>query len=178
MATWVILLSLSQSLRRRRSFVIVVKVLISFVIPVPMMHATTVALCTSIPHPLSTTISMTYPLDWNSCSVRICYPRGVIKPSNFHPCLCRLSRHGCFKRKFSRTARSEYLANTCPKCGVMSGDFYLHSEPGGPFFPTTEEGARRLTIEEIPLPTSIRVRAGVGMGTGDLILKYGKRGNA
>lgn len=87
-------------------------------------------------------------------------------------------RFPTFKRKFSKTARSEYVANTCPKCGVMSGDFYLHSEPGGPFFPTTEEEAQRLTIEEIPLPASIQVRANVGMGVGDLILEYGKRRNA
>jgi hypothetical protein len=87
-------------------------------------------------------------------------------------------RFPTFKRKFSKTTRSEYFANTCPKCGVISGDFYLHSEPGGPFFPTTQKEAQRLTIEEIPLSTSIQVRAGMGMGTGGLILKYGKRKNA
>jgi len=41
-----------------------------------------------------------------------------------------------FKLKYSKTAGSKYYANTCPGCGVISGDFYLHSEPGAPFFPT------------------------------------------
>jgi hypothetical protein len=86
-------------------------------------------------------------------------------------------RFSTFKRTFSKTTQSEYLANTCPRCGVISGDFYLHLEPGGPFSPATEEEAQRLTLEEIPLPASIRVHAGLGMGTGDLILKYGKRRN-
>ncbi|MEK7333896.1 MAG: hypothetical protein AAB222_01080 [Candidatus Binatota bacterium] len=31
----------------------------------------------------------------------------------------------------------------------------------------------RLTLEPVPLTGSIRVRAGIGMGTGDLILEHG-----
>ncbi len=33
-----------------------------------------------------------------------------------------------FKLMFSKTIRQKYFASTCPKCGVLSGDF--HSEPG------------------------------------------------
>ncbi|MBI4483196.1 MAG: hypothetical protein HY652_09925 [Acidobacteria bacterium] len=84
-------------------------------------------------------------------------------------------RFPTFKLKFSKTTQSEYFANACPQCDVISGDFYLHAEPGGPFFPTTEEEARCLTVEPIPLRGSIEVHAGLGMGTGDLILKYGKK---
>jgi ribosomal protein S27E len=87
-------------------------------------------------------------------------------------------RFPTFKRKFSKTTRSEYLANTCPKCGMISGDFYLHSEPGGSFFPTTKQEAQRLTLELMSAQYSIEVRAGFGMGTGDLILKSGKRRSA
>ena len=87
-------------------------------------------------------------------------------------------RFPTFKRKFSKTTRSEYYANTCPACGVLSGDFYLHSEPGAPFFPTTPEEAKALTIETIPITGPIEVRAGMGMGVGHLILENAKRQDA
>ena len=84
-------------------------------------------------------------------------------------------RFPSFRRKFSKTTQSEYYANTCPKCGVLSGDFYLHSEPGGPFFPESEAEATRLTVEEILIDGPIEVVAGLGMGGGDMILEHGKR---
>ena len=43
-----------------------------------------------------------------------------------------------FKLKFSKTANTKYFANTCPKCGVLFGDFFLNDEPGAPFFPEDE----------------------------------------
>jgi hypothetical protein len=84
-------------------------------------------------------------------------------------------RFPSFKRKFSKTTGSEYYANTCPKCGVLSGDFFLHCEPGGSFFPESKEDAAALNVEEIPLEGPIEVEAGLGMGSGDLILEHGKR---
>jgi len=84
-------------------------------------------------------------------------------------------RFPSFKRKFSKATQSEYYANTCPKCGVLSGDFYLHWEPGGPFFPESEEDAACLTIEEIPIAGPVEVDAGLGMGCGDLILQQAKK---
>ncbi|MGH8059335.1 MAG: hypothetical protein ACREOH_19215 [Candidatus Entotheonellia bacterium] len=85
------------------------------------------------------------------------------------------NRFPSFKLKYSKTLRSRYYANTCPKCGVISGDFYLHSEPGAPFFPTTEEEAKELTLEAVPLTGSITVRAGIGMGAGELILEHARK---
>jgi hypothetical protein len=54
-----------------------------------------------------------------------------------------------FKLKFSKTIGQKYFASTCPKCGVLSGDFRLHSEPGAPFFPTDEHEAA--SLEFIPI---------------------------
>lgn len=85
------------------------------------------------------------------------------------------TRFPSFALRYSKTAGSRYYANTCPKCGVISGDFYLHSEPGAPFFPTTEEEAKQLTVEAIPLTGSIRVRAGIGTGAGELILDNARK---
>lgn len=84
-------------------------------------------------------------------------------------------RFPTFRLKYSKTTRSEYYASTCPNCGVLSGDFYLHSEPGAPFFPTTEEEAARLTVEEIPVASPVDVEAALGMGTAHLILENAKR---
>jgi hypothetical protein len=78
-------------------------------------------------------------------------------------------RFPSFKLKYSKTLGTRYYANTCPKCGVISGDFHLHSGPGTPFFPTTEQEAKRLTLDLVPLTGSIRV------GAGDLILEHGKK---
>ena len=84
-------------------------------------------------------------------------------------------RFPSFQLRYSQTLGSRYYANTCPKCGVISGDFYLHSEPGAPFFPTTEEEAKQLTLEGVPLTASITLRAGLGMGVGDLILEHARK---
>ena len=85
------------------------------------------------------------------------------------------TRFPSFALRYSKTAGSRYYANTCPKCGVISGDFYLHSDLGAPFFPTTKEEAKQLTLEAIPLADSIRVRAGIGMGAGELILEHARK---
>jgi hypothetical protein len=87
--------------------------------------------------------------------------------------VCR--RFPTFKLKYSKTIGGKYYANTCPKCGVLSGDFFLHSEPGAPFFPTEPAEAKELTIEELPINHQVSVQAGCGYGTGDLILQFAKR---
>ena len=87
-------------------------------------------------------------------------------------------RFPTFRLKFSKTTQSKYYANTCPKCGVLAGDFFLHEEPGAPFFPTTKEEAKHLSIETIPVNESMTVRAGLGIGVGDLILQHARRKDA
>lgn len=80
-----------------------------------------------------------------------------------------------YRLTYSKTVGGKYFANNCPKCGVISGDFYLHSEPGGPFFPTEPDEAASLTIENIPIKQPLFARTGCGYGTGDLILQYANR---
>jgi hypothetical protein len=84
-------------------------------------------------------------------------------------------RFPTFSLKFSKTTQSKYYANTCPKCDVLSGDFFLHGDIGAPFFPTTKEEAKHLSIETIPVSGSMTVRAGLGIGVGDLILRHARR---
>ena len=80
-----------------------------------------------------------------------------------------------FKRKFSKMAGKSYFANTCPKCGVLFGDFFLHEEPGAPLFPTDEEEAKSIYMTEITLSGSIAVKASLGFGIGELILENAKK---
>lgn len=80
-----------------------------------------------------------------------------------------------FKMKFSKMAGHKYLGNTCPNCGLLSGEFFLHSEPGAPFFPEDEIDAKTLFIREIPLEGPINISASPSTGCGDLILKYATR---
>ena len=80
-----------------------------------------------------------------------------------------------YKFRFSKTVGSKYFANTCPSCKIITGDFFLHSEPGAPFFPTNKEAASSLYKTEIPIKGQILVKAGLNMGTGELILKHAKQ---
>ena len=80
-----------------------------------------------------------------------------------------------FKLKYSKTVQGSYFANTCPSCGMLSGDFHLHSEPGAPFFPTSPEEAAELYITEVPYKSPAKVCAGMHFGSGDLILENAKK---
>ena len=80
-----------------------------------------------------------------------------------------------YRLAYSKTIGGKYYANNCPRCGVISGDFYLHSEPGARFFPTGPREAASLTIESIPISERCVARTGRGYGTGDLILKHARR---
>lgn len=80
-----------------------------------------------------------------------------------------------FQFRYSKTVQGKYYANTCPRCGMLSGDFFLHSEPGAPFFPTSEEEAGLLYLTEIPIQGPVRILSGFHVGTGELILNHAKR---
>lgn len=54
-----------------------------------------------------------------------------------------------FKQAYSKTTGSRYLMNHCENCGAKLGDFFMHSEPGGAFFPTSPQEAKRMTLIRI-----------------------------
>lgn len=53
---------------------------------------------------------------------------------------------------YSHTADTNYFMNHCASCGAKQGDFYLHQEPGGAFFPITEDEAARITLRPVSAP--------------------------
>lgn len=83
-------------------------------------------------------------------------------------------RNPNFERRHSRTAGSVYYANACPACTRITGDFYLHMEPGGPFFPTTVDEAAAITVERVSFPQPLLFGGTWGHGTGDFILSHAK----
>lgn len=67
-----------------------------------------------------------------------------------------------FRRAHSREADMRYFANHCEHCGSLQGDFYLHSEPGGAFFPETNDDFVRISFTRID--SRIRCDGGEGYG--------------
>lgn len=53
---------------------------------------------------------------------------------------------------YSRAANGSYYANHCPKCKRLQGDFMLHEEPGGVFFPISTEQASRIKLHTVKDP--------------------------
>lgn len=77
-------------------------------------------------------------------------------------------------KRHSRTAGEAYYANTC-ECGANFGDFYLFSEPGGAFFPNTDDAARAIGLEPMPFSGTLKFAASYSHGIGDYILQHAKR---
>ena len=63
----------------------------------------------------------------------------------------------------SHQADMSYFANHCDGCGSLQGDFYLHSQPGGAFFPETIEDFARISFT--PIDSPIRCDGGEEYGT-------------
>jgi hypothetical protein len=85
-----------------------------------------------------------------------------------------VSVHPHFEKRISKTAGTAYYMNICD-CGAHFGDFYLFSEPGGAFFPTDEEEADHITIEQLPFTGTFEFDCSYGMGVGDLIFELAKK---
>ncbi|WP_122440161.1 DUF5710 domain-containing protein [Pseudomonas viridiflava] len=70
-----------------------------------------------------------------------------------------------FKLAYSKAAGSRYLMNHCEHCGAKLGDFFMHSEPGGAFFPTAPHEAERMTL--IRINERFDANCSVGFATED-----------
>lgn len=57
-----------------------------------------------------------------------------------------------YRPDHSKQAGQVYWMNHCDQCGMKQGDFLLHSEPGGPFFPTTEVEASSIVLYRVNEP--------------------------
>ncbi len=79
-----------------------------------------------------------------------------------------------YRKHASRTAGFAYYTNFC-ECGANFGDHFLFSEPNGPFFPTIDELAQRVTIETLPFKGTLEFDASWSEGGARLIHEHGRR---
>jgi hypothetical protein len=79
-----------------------------------------------------------------------------------------------YRMRFSKTAGCEYFMNHCP-CGAQLGDFFMHSEPGGAFFPMDEDSARRITLRGLAVDGSMEMSGDPGTSVPNLIWEYARR---
>lgn len=79
-----------------------------------------------------------------------------------------------YRRRFSNTAGASYYMNHCT-CGAQLGDFYMHSEPGGAFFPTTPEAARAIRLYRLKVQDRLTITGGPSMVHPNLVLEYAER---
>lgn len=78
-----------------------------------------------------------------------------------------------YKIGYSKTVGGKYWANHCEHCGTLQGDFYLHSEPGGAFFPLDIEDYKRITLIKISTKFDVELKADAsGASNADEILDY------
>ncbi|MCX5591926.1 DUF5710 domain-containing protein [Alcaligenes endophyticus] len=53
---------------------------------------------------------------------------------------------------YSKKADARYFMNHCEHCNATQGDFYMHHEPGGAFFPTSEWEAQCIHLYPVNAP--------------------------
>lgn len=58
-----------------------------------------------------------------------------------------ITRH--YYLDFSKTTNSSYWMNHCEHCGMKQGDFAMHCEPGGAFFPMDEEALASIKLQPV-----------------------------
>jgi len=84
------------------------------------------------------------------------------------------SFHPAYRKHASKTAGRTYYANFCA-CGANFGDHFLFMEPGGAFFPMGPEDASSMTVRELPIEHSVKLRGSFCQGAEDLIFENAKR---
>lgn len=78
-----------------------------------------------------------------------------------------------FKKGYSKTVGGKYWANHCERCGVLQGDWHMHSEPGGAFSPMEIEQCKELTLISINTDFYVEFKADTSWASNsDEILYY------
>ncbi len=54
-----------------------------------------------------------------------------------------------FRMGYSKTSKKNAFMNYCTFCNVLQGDWFMHSSPGGIFFPMDHKQAERVLVRKI-----------------------------
>jgi len=76
---------------------------------------------------------------------------------------------------FSKTTQSYYYINHCMHCSALLGDFYLHSEPDGAFFPMSEQAAKEIELIELKESGYIQLSADTAYGYPSMIGEFASK---
>ena len=72
-----------------------------------------------------------------------------------------------YKPALSQQAGETYFMNNCEHCGAKLGDFYMHSERGGAFFPTSPAEASTMMLQKIDAP--FEANGSIGYASDDFV---------
>lgn len=78
-------------------------------------------------------------------------------------------------RDDSKTTASLYCMNHCRDCGASWGDFFLHDEPEGAFFPTERAAAKKIKLIERKRSGFGALHATYSQSAPDLIVEWAQR---
>ncbi len=65
-----------------------------------------------------------------------------------------------YRPAYSQQAGATYYMNHCEHCGAKLGDFYMHSEPGGAFFPVSPADASKMILLKVDAPFEVNGSVG------------------
>lgn len=82
-----------------------------------------------------------------------------------------------YYKSFSKTTKSKYYNNHCIHCQTMFGDFFMHCEPNGAFFPTSVTAAKKISLIELPLQASQKLVSNYRVEEIEFINKYSDKLN-
>jgi len=94
----------------------------------------------------------------------------TVIPSSVAKRAVSISAH--YRIDFSKTTNSSYWMNHCERCGMKQGDFMMHCEPGGAFFPMSEQEAQQMILHAFAEPFEARATEGYG----DYFVEYMRKG--
>ena len=81
-----------------------------------------------------------------------------------------------YKLDYSKTVEGVYYMNHCQNCSVKLGDFFMHSEPGGAFFPMSENSATKIIIFQLSaINKKVAISGSPGYQSPDFINLYAER---
>jgi len=69
------------------------------------------------------------------------------------------SKYPFYKLGFSKTVNGKYWANHCERCNALQGDFFMHEEPGGEFYPVEIEECKKIILKEVPYKFDLKIDA-------------------
>jgi hypothetical protein len=80
-----------------------------------------------------------------------------------------------YRPAYSKTAGGRYYMNHCSACDAKLGDFFLHEELGGAFFPTNARAASNVILRRLPVSRSSQVSATFSLAARNLLHRYAQR---